>query len=444
MNKEQKVPDITDFGFLKLLLATIVKEKHEIIIEKIKLQENLYEFYHDNEFSFLFEDIVPGKIENYRSKHYVDLTDAFLKAEVFGLLAVCNVNSSDIKYLIHLRNEEEIDEILNKLFNEKQVKAMQKLVNRMKEKEIEDNYLSYDEKLYLSKKGFSEEKEKNIWNGIKKNKDLLNWAIKPIKDKFGENDIVNGLSICDSILKDYDNVDNNIYEELVSLIYSNKQIARIVQDGYSNGGNSYLLMTLWNPNLKITEEQKAFAVDEAMNKSGTVRDKETMENYGKKLDEKGISDNQTVYMEFGDSVNPIGAKTGSMYLKSIFNSISDSQAHGSGDYDIRYWILKNPNWTLEEKQKLVMDFWADDEEYDETLEQWQWGIINDSVNYNEDTSYIDHSSLYEWDYNALLEFYKNKEKADIMWKEIEFCKQMHKLRPQQWELEFENSTQRKR
>lgn len=28
-----------------------------------------------------------------------------------------------------------------------------------------------------------------------------------------------------------------------------------------------------------------------------------------------------------------------------------------------------------------MDFWYDDETYDEYLEQWEWGIINDSVNY---------------------------------------------------------------
>lgn len=93
----------------------------------------------------------------------------------------------------------------------------------------------------------------------------------------------------------------------------------------------------------------------------------------KKLDKKGITDKQTMYTEFLGAINPVGAKTGNMYIASIFTSLSPTQAHGNGDFDIRYWILRNPNWTLDEKQKLIMDFWADDDVYDETLEQWEWG-----------------------------------------------------------------------
>ena len=62
-----------------------------------------------------------------------------------------------------------------------------------------------------------------------------------------------------------------VYDKLVKSIYNNKDIARIVLDGYSNGGFSFLLMSLWNPTLKLTEEQKQFAVSEAMNKIGTVK-----------------------------------------------------------------------------------------------------------------------------------------------------------------------------
>ncbi len=87
-----------------------------------------------------------------------------------------------------------------------------------------------------------------------------------------------------------------------------------------------------------------------MNKVGTVRYENTMNQYSNQLDEKGITDEQTMYTEFGGSINPVGAKTGSMYMANLFGSLSDTQAHGSGDFDIRYWILKNPNWTLEEKK----------------------------------------------------------------------------------------------
>ena len=227
-----------------------------------------------------------------------------------------------------------------------------------------------------------------IWSSIKSNRELLEWAIKPTKDKFGERDLVNGLAICEDILVDFNNVDNEVYQKLVDLIYSNRQIARIVLDGYSNGGYSYLLMTLYNPNLKLTDEQKTFAVDEAMNKIGTVRHE------------------------------------------------SDTQAHGSGDFDIRYWILRNPNWSLEEKQKLIMDFWSDDEDYDETLEQWEWGIVNDHANYKGNPMPLfERDELYEYSYDALLKFYDDKVTTDRIWEEIQFCKQMHQLRPQQWESE---------
>ncbi len=44
---------------------------------------------------------------------------------------------------------------------------------------------------------------------------------------------------------------------------------------------------------------------------------------------------------------------------------------GQGYFDIRYHILRNPNWALEEKQRLIMDFWYDDDDYEEALEQWE-------------------------------------------------------------------------
>ena len=301
-----------------------------------------------------------------------------------------------------------------------------------------EDFRKIEDKLFYAK--YCDSKVGNpeeIWSSIKNNRELLEWAIKPTKDKFGERDLVNGLAICEDILLDYDSIDKEIYEKLVNLIYSNRQISRIVLDGYSNGGYSYLLMTLYNPNLKLTDEQKAFAVDEAMNKIGTVRHENVMNEYSKKLDEKGITDEQTMYTEFGGSINPVGAKTGNMYMAGLFSSLSDTQAHGSGDFDIRYLILRNPNWSLEEKQKLIMDFWTNDEVYDETLEQWEWGIVNDPANYKGNPMPLfERDELYEYSYDALLKFYGDKETTDRIWEEIQFCKQMHQLRPQQWELEF--------
>ena len=73
------------------------------------------------------------------------------------------------------------------------------------------------------------------------------------------------------MLIDYNSIDEVAHNNLINSIYTNTDIARIVMDGAANGGYSFLLMSLWNYNLKLTEEQKAFAVNEAMNKIGTVR-----------------------------------------------------------------------------------------------------------------------------------------------------------------------------
>ena len=295
--------------------------------------------------------------------------------------------------------------------------------------------IEYD--FYVSKYGMPRiGNPEEIWNNIKDNRELLEWAIKKSKDKFRKKDIVNGVAICDTILYDYKNVDKDIYEELVNLIYSNEHIARIVLDGYGNGGFSYLLMTLSNPFVILTPEQKAFAVNEAMNKRGTVRHQNTMNEYAVQLDENGITDEQTMNIRLGGKVNPVGAKTGYMYIAELLSSLSDTQAHGRGYYDIRYWILRNANWSLEEKQELIRDFWSDDSEYDEVLEQWEWGIVNDNVNYRvASMPQFDKIDMYDYTYEQLMEFYGDPDTAERIWNEILFCKQMHQLRPQQWEIE---------
>lgn len=223
-------------------------------------------------------------------------------------------------------------------------------------------------------------KIQEMWNKIKEHPEVLKWAVQIKRNKWNDGDIVNGSTISDAILIDYKNVDQTAYNELIESIYTNTDIARTRLNGISfNSGCSFLLMSLWNHDLKLTEAQKSFAVFEA----------------------------KTRYV----------------------------QAHFYGAFDIRYQILRNPNWTLEEKQKLVMDFY-DDEEYDDFVEEWEWDIVNDNENYqgNPVPPFDRYELLNEWTYEKLLKFYGNQKTTDRIWAEMEFCKQMHKLRPQQWEL----------
>ncbi len=236
-----------------------------------------------------------------------------------------------------------------------------------------------------------------IWNSIKNRTEILEEAIQVTRNKWNNGDTVKAVSISEAILVDFENVNQEVYQQLVNTIYTNQDIARIsIHEPDGGQCYSFLLMTLWNFNLQLTEEQKEFAAKEAMIHSGTIKD-----------------------------LSP-----------------SVCAVHGHGIFDIRYWILRNPNWTLEEKQELVMRLWDDDDFYDDTLEQWEWSIVNDHDNYQgEAFPPFDRYELFnEWDYDRLLQHHKNKEITDRIWGEMEFCKQMHQLRPQQWEKPTEVET----
>lgn len=273
-----------------------------------------------------------------------------------------------------------------------------------------------------------------IWNKVKNSKEILREAVQTKRDKFDERDTVKGLAICDSMLMDYRSVDEVAYNNLITSIYTNPDIARIVMNGASNGGYSFLLMSLWNHSLRLTEQQKAFAVNEAMNKIGTTRWQQSEDAFSRKLDSMGISDDDDALINLDECINPIGRKSGAQYMNYMFSTLSQTQAHGVGEFDIRYHILRNPNWSLEEKRKLIMNFWSDDETYADYLEQWEWGIINDSANSNDDViPLLEKDSLYEYTYDTLLDYYGDKETADRIWDEINFCRQMNELRPLQQE-----------
>ena len=273
-----------------------------------------------------------------------------------------------------------------------------------------------------------------IWSKISSDKEILKEAITITRDKFDERDTVVAPTICDSILFNHEEVDRDIYETLVKAIYSNRDIARTVIDGASNGGNSFLLMTLWNQNLKLTEEQKAFAVDEAMNKIGTVRYQNNRDEYNKALKNKGINDKMTINIP--DTNIPIGLETYYMRINYLASLLSTTQAHGKGEFDIRFWILRNSNWSTSEKEKLVHDFWYDEEDFKTCLIEWESAIINDPVNFKDSEFLFETFDIYECTYQMLLEFYNNKDIADRIWDEIEFCKTMRKLREVSNKKEF--------
>lgn len=269
------------------------------------------------------------------------------------------------------------------------------------------------------------DKLNKLWNEVKGNKELLEAAIKVTKNKFGE-DTLESLIICECMLITYDKVDKEVYQKLVNTIYSNEKIARKVLDGAANGGFSFLLYTLFNQNLKLTEKQKAFAVDEAMNKKGTTRYKKLREEYIKELENKQITDDDTIVMDLDGMKTSIGPKSFNTYMFGMMYGMSEMLAHGQGEYDIRYHILRNPNWTNEEKKILIYEFWYNSNTYETYLDRWQWGIINDAYEKNIE---LDICYFEDYTYEDILELsLNNKEIANNIWEEMSFIKLMTELR----------------
>ncbi len=289
-----------------------------------------------------------------------------------------------------------------------------------------------DNKLYSVKYSFYPKGDKeSLWHAIRNNREILKEAIKIKRNKWNNGDTILGINIAVEMLNDYENVFEDIYNELINIIYINRDIARLVP----NGGNSLLLLSLTNLNLKLTEDKKAFAVSEAMNKIGTMKYQQKENAYAKMLDNEGITNEEKTIINIDGDNYIVGLKSKKEYFNYLANILSDTQAHGVGAFDIRYYILKNSNWTMEEKQNLIWDFYADSNTYDNYLETWESNVYNELLNYNERNTTITREDLFnKYTYENILVYCKKEIDTKRFWEEIEFCKEMHKLRPEQWEL----------
>ena len=253
----------------------------------------------------------------------------------------------------------------------------------------------FENELYVSSYINHSDSSIDLWKYIRSNNKLLELSMEIKKDKFNEKNIVRCITICDFILRDYKNVDSDIYNQLIKIIYSNKDISRCGLYGNYHNRDTFLLLSLGNNDLKLSNRMKKFAVNEALNRDGTTYLNKLKNNWYKHLESMGITDGT----EISISTNKM------LYNKNIYSP------HGTGAYDIRYYILFNDNWSKEEKEKLIYEFYDEDELYDEYLEEWKWGVINSNSNLD---MYYFESATYE----DILNVVNDKEEADCIWKEL--------------------------
>jgi len=119
-------PKISEYNFLRLLSSTMIIQKQGVIINKYDLEKNIYYFYDNPYFNFLFEDVC--KRENI-DNNYVDLNVAFQTAYTFGLLILIQ-DSGDVRAIINLTEEEAMK--INSEFDSNEIIAMKKLCDELK------------------------------------------------------------------------------------------------------------------------------------------------------------------------------------------------------------------------------------------------------------------------------------------------------------------------
>lgn len=137
MNKiECSKPDISEYGFIRLYSATVILQGKNPIFENHKLEKDLYRYHSNEEYNFLFEDIVIREDKIFKDSSYLDLNAGLGQGYALGLLLPLHTNN--LKSIINI-SKDEAKEILSS-FNEKQIVAMENLCNEMtEEKNKTDN-----------------------------------------------------------------------------------------------------------------------------------------------------------------------------------------------------------------------------------------------------------------------------------------------------------------
>lgn len=125
MIKENISKNISDYGFLRLLVSTMTVKNQLSIFENMELQQCLFKFYNNPQFHFLFEDVAIKEDKIYTENSYVDLSSAFQMAYITGLLT--NITgSSKLKSSINLSHRE-AEKMLHDSFSIEQIQAMSSL-----------------------------------------------------------------------------------------------------------------------------------------------------------------------------------------------------------------------------------------------------------------------------------------------------------------------------
>ena len=239
----------------------------------------------------------------------------------------------------------------------------------------EENYKQIDEFFcqvyYHGEEQLTPDQLEEEWEKIASDKDLFDWAMSTHKQQTGC-EVVNGRYILDYALRHHlDDMPEEIRDNIVREVFTNEVVRNEYAGEIGCNKESFMLLILQDPNIQLADEYGAIAEIEAQ--------------------------------------------------KSVDGKLT---SHGSGNYDIRYWILKNPNWSFPGKQRLVQRFWenpSDSSDYEEYIESLETDIINSNIYTG---AYLSIDYLYSYTYEELLEIYESEAAAKQIMDEIDFCRRL--------------------
>ena len=113
---------ILEYDFLKLLIATIKIGNYDTVLNRIKLQKDLFEYYKSDEYKLLFSDVI--EVED-----TIDLSGPFLGAYAYGTISMIHDGDKNTKYMINMDNKTAL-KIMDKYTPEER-ETMAKLVSEL-------------------------------------------------------------------------------------------------------------------------------------------------------------------------------------------------------------------------------------------------------------------------------------------------------------------------
>lgn len=241
-----------------------------------------------------------------------------------------------------------------------------------------ENYISIFEKAYLSK---TKSLRTKLWNKIKNRTTLLEYATEANNKNFKSNIIVY------EILKDVNLRETEIYKKIIDYIFKNKELARLkIED------TSLLSLALENKDLILSKEQKQFLIFEAENCPHTEK-----------------------------------------YYQEKRND--ETYIHGFGFRDLRYKILKNKSFTIQEKTNLFIFFYPDSEIKIDILNDFEWEIAKELGIANEH----DYSGIYLLEENDIKEKIKDENIIKEIIDKINLCKNIYSKIPDEEIKKYKNN-----